>query len=68
MTMDNINTELAVEHTDADAARFTTQNNRLCDRSRPDFNAGLHKYCLAVEEDLSLIQCVVCHRVWEKKD
>ena len=48
--------------TDADAARFSTANDRICDHAWPDQNAGLHKH--AVLNDDGIYQCICCGRVW----
>lgn len=54
--------------TDAEAVRFSDANDRLCDYSRPDENAGLHKHVLRhFQVTHGLNHCMACGRDWEPK-
>jgi hypothetical protein len=48
------------DHTDAHAVRFFYDNDRICDRARPDDTAGLHKHAVETNENRGIIVCVCC--------
>jgi hypothetical protein len=53
---------LAKDHTDSHAVRFFDGNDRICDRARPDEDAGLHKHAVETYENRGIIVCICCGR------
>ena len=54
---------------DADAVRFTSSNDRLCDYAHMDVDAGLHKHVIDRDgqgDPSNVWHCLACGRTWEK--